>query len=163
MPHRIGLLVYVCAALLRNGESLIEAAKTDRESLILPNLVPDEAAGTMSIKPDAVREIFFHDCPDDDARRAASRLQPEPLGPTFTPLQLTDANFGRVPRVYITCRFDRAVGPELQARMVTALPCQQVITMDTGHSPFYAAPAELAQHVLAATDHVVLSQDVSRR
>jgi LmbE family N-acetylglucosaminyl deacetylase len=29
------------------------------------------------------------------------------------------------------------------------MPCRQVITMDTDHSPFYSAPDHLAAHLLA--------------
>ncbi|MFH1490798.1 MAG: alpha/beta hydrolase, partial [Pseudomonadota bacterium] len=59
----------------------------------------------------------------------------------------TQENFGRVPRVYMTALFDRAVTPEMQKKMFTALPCQQVMSLNTGHSPFFSAPGELVRHL----------------
>ena len=78
-----------------------------------------------------------------------ARLRPEPNAPSFTPLHLTAERFGRVPRYYIRCERDRAIGPGLQGRMVEASPCRQVFTLDTDHSPFYSAPMELAKILLA--------------
>src|SRR5437868_5719798 len=57
--------------------------------------------------------------------------------------------FGQLPRVYIECLQDRAIGPALQQRMYTAMPCQQAISLQTGHSPFYAAPEQLARELSA--------------
>jgi pimeloyl-ACP methyl ester carboxylesterase len=148
-PDRVGLLVYLAAFLLRDGESLIQVAQTDAESRILPNLVVDEAAGVHTVRTGAAREIFYHDCSDEDVAFAVVRLRPEPNAPTFTPLRLTDARFGRVPRAYVACRHDRAVGPALQARMRAALPCRTTVELDTGHSPFFSAPTELAEQLSA--------------
>ena len=60
-------------------------------------------------------------------------------------MRITDGNFGRVPRVYIECALDNAVAPEFAREMYTALPCAEVIEMQTGHSPFLSAPEELAR------------------
>jgi hypothetical protein len=32
---------------------------------------------------------------------------------------------------------------------VNAMPCQEVISMDTDHSPFFSAPDELTGHLLS--------------
>jgi len=66
-----------------------------------------------------------------------------------TPLQVSEERFGAVTRVYIACSEDRAIAPELQRKMVEALPCREVITMTTDHSPFYSAPQELVTHLMA--------------
>jgi hypothetical protein len=67
-----------------------------------------------------------------------------------TPVRLTDENFGRVPRDYIECVRDQAIPLSAQRSMHTALPCRQVMSMDTAHSPFYANPEELTRHLLAS-------------
>jgi len=69
-----------------------------------------------------------------------------------TPLQVTDGRYGSVDRVYIECTRDRAIAPELQRMMVAEMPCREVITMDTDHSPFYSAPDTLAAHLMAITE-----------
>ena len=80
---------------------------------------------------------------------ARSLLTREPNAPLATPLSLTKANFGRVPRVYIETLKDRGVSIQLQRRMCGTLPCERVLSMDTSHSPFFSAPKELASHLLS--------------
>jgi len=53
----------------------------------------------------------------------------------------------RVPRVYIECLRDRVISPSSQQKMYTTLPCQQIISMETSHSPFFSAPEELVSHL----------------
>ena len=40
----------------------------------------------------------------------------------LTPIHVTEANFGRVPRVYIEFDRDNAILPRLQKQMFAALP-----------------------------------------
>jgi pimeloyl-ACP methyl ester carboxylesterase len=152
-PEKVSLLVYVAAFLPRNGQSLFEIIRSndsDRSgNLVYPNLVIDEAAGSVTVRDEVLREAFFHDCPDEDARWAIARLVPEALAPRRAPVSLSAERFGRLPRVYIETLQDRANPASLQRAMVAATPCEQVVSMDTGHSPFYAAPDELADHLLA--------------
>jgi hypothetical protein len=79
-------------------------------------------------------------------------LTPEPNAPVETPFQLSDANFGRIPRVYIETLQDQGVTPALQKKMYTATPCQQVLSLNTSHSPFLSAPQSLVEHLLTAAD-----------
>jgi pimeloyl-ACP methyl ester carboxylesterase len=155
-PDGIAALVYLCAFLPQSGESLFQLAQTDEESLILPELIVDEAGGFHSIRADRAREIFYGTSPAARAEGATVRLQPEPNAPTFTPLQLTAGSFGRVPRYYVHCAQDRAVGLSLQQRMVAASPCRSVFRLDTDHSPFFSAPAELVGILLAIADEVAI-------
>jgi pimeloyl-ACP methyl ester carboxylesterase len=148
-PDHVACLVYLAAFLLSDGQSLIQVAQTDAQSQILPNVVVDEQGGFHMINRERARDIFYHESPPADAQRAVRLLRPEPNAPTFTPLSLTDGNFGRVPRVYVHTRRDRAVGPALQERMVAALPCREVVSLDTDHSPFFSAPQALAASLLA--------------
>lgn len=152
-PDRIGALVYVSGFLPRAGESLLHLAQQDRETAIFPNLTFVEDQGYIAFKDDAaaVKEVFCGDCADADIVAIKSRLMLEAFAPAVTPVQTTDEHFGRVPRVYIACLNDRAIGPSLQQQMYTATPCEQVITMNTSHSPFYAAPTVLAAHLHATS------------
>ena len=142
-PARISQLVYIAAYLLQNGESLLQVGNTDADSQIGPYLLPDPDRGTIGIKPEALSEIFLHDCPAEVIAEAKTRLRPDLIVPQTTPLSLTAENFGRVPRTYITTKLDRVVSPMLQKRMFTATPCDRVLEIATGHSPFAAAPEQL--------------------
>jgi len=142
-PDNIERLVYVAAYLLQTGESLFQVSTTDADSKIGPYLLPDPEKGQIGIRPEALKDIFLHDCPEAVVVEAESRLRPDLIVPQTTPLRLTEANFGRVPRTYITTKLDRVISPKLQQQMFTALPCDRVLEIDTGHSPFAAAPDKL--------------------
>lgn len=142
-------LVYLAAFLLQNGESLMSHAQEDTESLVLPNLVMDEEGGYATVKDEGIQPSFYADCSDEDVARAKSLLVPQAVAPLGTPVSTTDENFGRIPRVYIECLQDKAVSPFIQEKLYTNLSCEKVISMDTSHSPFFSAPEELANHLLA--------------
>jgi pimeloyl-ACP methyl ester carboxylesterase len=147
-PARVEKLVYLAAFLLPGGEAMLPWALDDPGSLLLPNLIVNEAQGYITVKEEGYREAMYADCPDADVMLAASLLTPEPIAPLVTPLDLSERNFGRVPRVYIETLCDNAVTLPAQRRMMlAALPCAAVISMNTSHSPFFSAPQELADHL----------------
>ena len=149
-PEGVRTLVYVSAFLLRSGQSLSDVAQADHESLVGPNLLVDEKAGSAILKPDTpFRDLFYGSCAEAEAIRAQSRLVPEPLPPMGTPVRTTAERFGRIPRVYVECLRDRAILPSVQRQMVSAVGCDRVFTMDTDHSPFLSDPISLTAHLTA--------------
>jgi pimeloyl-ACP methyl ester carboxylesterase len=144
VPERIARLAYVCAFLPAHGQSLYDLARTDGESLLLRNLVFEEHHGTHHVRPEGARESLYHDCSDEDAARATARLCPESMAVVAAPVRTSAERFGRVPRHYIECSDDRALGPTLQKRMHTATPCR-VTRIVSSHSPFLSRPDELAR------------------
>jgi hypothetical protein len=60
----------------------------------------------------------------------------------------TAANFGRLPRYYITTLRDQAVGPSLQKAMYTTQPVKKVYSLDTDHSSYFSATDALAAALL---------------
>ena len=148
-PDKIRLLVYVAGYLLQDGESVSQRALQDAHSLVVPNMVTSADRKSCTLRESAVREALYGQCADEDVILAQSLLSPEAVAPLTTPLHTTAANFGRVARVYIECRRDRAVSLDEQRRMYAAIPCQQIISLDTDHSPFFSAPEVLAAHLLS--------------
>ena len=146
-PDKIQMLVYVGAYLLRDGETLLSAGENDTESLVLANLVMSEDGSSATIREDAIKEGLLADCSDEDVERAKARFGPQALAPLATPVSLSEENYGRIPRVYVETLEDRAISPWLQKEMYERVPCQKVISMDTGHWPFYSAPEEMAGHL----------------
>ena len=147
-PTGIRALVYLTAFLLRDGECLFDLAGSDATSLVPPNMLMAEDQSSSIIRDAALRETFYGECSDDDVALARLCVQPEPTVPLATPVHISDANYGTVPRVYIECLRDRAIPIALQRRMQAALPCQRVLALDTDHSPFFSKPDELAAHLL---------------
>lgn len=146
-PEKVQVLVYLTAFLLRDGETLLSVAENDTEAIILPNLVMSEDQTYATIREDAVKEVLCADCPDEEVERAKSLLVPQALAPFATPVAVTEDNFGRLPRVYVECLQDRAIGPLVQRAMYERLPCRQVVSMETSYAPMLSAPEELAGHL----------------
>jgi pimeloyl-ACP methyl ester carboxylesterase len=146
-PGKIDKLVYVCALLLPSGRSAIEASQEDGESVILQNAEVQADEGRILLFEEGMREALYHDCPEEDFERARRLISPQPLAPLGTAVSVTEDNFGSVRRTYVHTTEDRAVSPVAQEKMYTGLPCEEVVSMATGHLPFFAAPEELAGHL----------------
>ncbi len=146
-PERVKRLVYLTGFLLEDGKALLSVAENDGEAIVLPNLVPNEDGSAFTVQN--LKDVFYGDCSDEDVAKAETRLVPEPAFAFGTPVAVTEGNFGRVPRAYIECVQDRAIGISAQRGMHGRLPCETVISMETSHSPFFSAPEELAGHLVS--------------
>jgi pimeloyl-ACP methyl ester carboxylesterase len=146
-PEKIKTLVYLAAFLIPNGEAMLPTALADTESLIVSNLAVNDEQGWHMLKEEAYQQALYADCSEEDVALARTLLTPEPNAPVATPLQTTNENFGRMPRVYIECLQDRGVSLALQRKMYAAMPCQKVISLNTSHSPFLSAPRELVSNL----------------
>lgn len=179
-PERVAGLVYLAAYLVPNGKSMMDYAVQDTESLVVRNVLPRLGAGgaarlgrlfrrplaravlprwlpaarqTHRLRPEAYHDALYHDCPPEITSMAHALLEPEPNWPGFTPLRLSEARYGRVPRVYVQCLQDRAVTLALQQRMVSESGCKHVYSLDSGHSPFFSQPQPLVDVLIDAQRH----------
>jgi pimeloyl-ACP methyl ester carboxylesterase len=143
-PDSLRRLVYVTAYLLPAGGQLAAEARSDADSLVPDNMMPVREGISCMLRPEKTREALFGDCDEQTVAWASQRLTPEPLKPLITPLRVTAARFGRVPRAYVECTRDRTISIGAQRRMQAALPCDPVFTLDAAHSPFLSKPAQLA-------------------
>ncbi len=146
-PGKIDKLVYLCALLLPSGKSAIEASQEDGGSVILKNAEVEADLGRIILSEAGLREALYHDSPEEDFGRARRLISPQPLAPLGTPVEVTEGNFGSVRRTYVHTTEDRVVSPAAQEKMYAELPCEKVVSMATGHLPFFAAPEELAGHL----------------
>ena len=151
-PDKVAVLVYLTALLIQNGETFTPATSNEPGEIrqALETRTSWDIADDLShvvYKEELAQHRFYNDCSPEDLAWARSMLVPQPVGPLVSPMRITDANFGRVPRVYIECALDNAVTAEHAREMYTALPCAEVITMQTGHSPFMSAPEDLTVHL----------------
>jgi pimeloyl-ACP methyl ester carboxylesterase len=149
VPERIRALVYVSAFLLENGSSVRDAAAEDGNALVVPGvMIFDDEHQSVSVREEAVREIFYGQCSEEQVVLARSLLRPEPLAPLATAVRTSAARFGSVPRIYVECTLDRAITHAAQRRMQTALPCRERVTLVTDHSPFFSRAEELTSVLL---------------
>src|SRR5262245_13853653 len=76
-PDKVKTLVYLAAFLLRDGESLRQVLQEAPTSLVPPNLVASEDQSMATIRAEAVREVLYGECSDEDVALARSLLVPE--------------------------------------------------------------------------------------
>jgi pimeloyl-ACP methyl ester carboxylesterase len=145
VPERISRLVYLAAYLLPPGRSVADEARADGESLIAANMLPADRGVTCTLPPEIARQAFYSGCDAATADFALTQLRVEPLRPLVTPLRVTAERFGRVPRAYVECTRDHTISLAAQRRMQATWPCDPVLTLKSGHSPFLSHPRELAQ------------------
>jgi pimeloyl-ACP methyl ester carboxylesterase len=149
-PDKIEKLVYLAAYLIPNGKTQREYSIQDTEGWLKPYVTQYPETNSHTLQPEIYREGLYHDCDDDITELAKVLLGHEPVESGITPLELTEENFGSVPRVYIECTEDRAVTPFIQRKMYAETPCEKVYRLETSHSPFFSKPKELVDILLEA-------------
>jgi pimeloyl-ACP methyl ester carboxylesterase len=143
-PRKIEKLVYLAAYLIPNGKTQREYSMQDTEGVLKPFVTFHEALQATTLDSAIYSEGLYADCEEHIVSLAKVLLSHEPFSSGITPLQLTDDNFGTVPRVYIECTEDRAVTPFIQQKMYSEMPCEKVYSLATSHSPFFSQPQALA-------------------
>jgi pimeloyl-ACP methyl ester carboxylesterase len=142
-PGKIEKLVYLAAYLIPDGKTQREYSAQDTEGVLKPYVTIHPELNASTLQPEIYKEGLYADCDDSITELAKLLLSHEPVESGMAPLQLTDENYGSVPRVYIECTQDRAVTPFIQRKMYTEMPCEKVYSMHTSHSPFFSKPQEL--------------------
>lgn len=153
-PELVERLVYVAAFLLPSGQSLYGFTQESpgmATSKLGPALRPGDAE--LGVDPDQARDVFLADADDDTAAAALAGLRPDPLAPLGTPIAVTDANWGSIPRAYIHTSLDNAVTLASQEEMVDAVGAGLIETIDTGHFPMLVKPAELTDLIVSSSTH----------
>jgi pimeloyl-ACP methyl ester carboxylesterase len=133
-------LVYLCAFMLDEGESLLDAMQHE-----LPDWIElDVQAG--SHLATRTEDVLYADCPPEVAATAGPRLTRQSVAAIATPQSA--AAWKIVPSTYVVCEQDRAVPPPAQEAM--SARAGTVHRLPSSHSPFFSKPDEVAEIVLAA-------------
>ena len=152
-PDKIRSLVYLTALLFRDGTAMMPVAARDSESiragLQRDSWTVSEDLATVVFHEESLKSRFYNDCSDGDIEWAKPMLVPQPIGPLIDQVQTTAQNFGRVSKIYIECEIDGALPLDYQRELQANGPCDRIITMGTGHSPFLSAPVELVAHLVS--------------
>ncbi|SFR13777.1 alpha/beta fold hydrolase [Poseidonocella sedimentorum] len=147
--RNITQLIYLCAYVPAPGQSLADRRRAAPRQPLMHAITVDRASGSFIVDPAKARTVFYQDCPPETVDYATARLGPEAILPQETAVTL-GPTYARVPRHYIRCLRDQAIPPEFQVTMTEDWPPAQISEIDTGHSPFFAAPARLADLIDAA-------------
>jgi pimeloyl-ACP methyl ester carboxylesterase len=155
--ERLSLLVYLSALLPKDGETALQITAREPNPRLEACLKIDDLS--VRLLPDKAGDVLYQDCEWTDRHHALRYLTPQPLLPLTTPVTLTE-RFWRVPRVYLTCRYDLVASASLQSQMYGEIPCERVIWLMTGHAPFLSAPDRLAARLIGIAR---LQQEQERR
>ncbi|MDQ3845246.1 MAG: DUF1080 domain-containing protein, partial [Bacteroidota bacterium] len=97
-----------------NGQSLLELAGQDHQSILGASIVPSADQLTLNIKRDSIVPAFCHDAPQPTQQEVVSKFRVEPAIPFTNKVTITDDGFGRVDKYYIHTLQDHAIGIDLQ-------------------------------------------------
>src|SRR4030095_14459689 len=129
----------------RNGETVLQLGNSDKESLLPKYLRPDEKNGYASIAKEGIQEVFASDAPQSIVDKLIANSKPDALAPFATPVNVSDANFGRMPITYIHDYNDKLISYYLQQIMVQKNGnVKKLYGLPSSHTPFFSMPGVLA-------------------
>lgn len=150
-PEKIDRLVYLCAYVPAPGMSLVDRRKDAPRQPLMDAVIVSEDRQSFTVDPAKSGEKFYQDCPPGTVAFANARLCPQAIKPQATVLDITERSRA-LPRHYIRCENDGTIPYEYQVTMTEGWPKGTVTDMPTGHSPFFAAPQDLARRLIAIAE-----------
>lgn len=142
-PEKVKRLVYLTAFLPLNGQSTRELGGGDADTRLNAEMDVQPQDGTVTVRPSALKTVFYGHCSDADVALARALLVPEGLAGVGAPVATTAGNWGRLAKDYIACTDDQAIGLARQTSMAEAGGCRMVASLETDHSPFFSQVPEL--------------------
>ena len=151
IPDKIERLVYVTAFLLRNGESVYGAMKSDAEDGAFPYIEFSDDQGYATLPDIALQKIGLHDVDQAEIERILPMMAEwQGTGPFITEVAVTEENFGSVPKTFVRTGIDKMISPALQDTMMKNWEVDSVFELESGHFPTSSVPDELAVALLRA-------------
>ena len=148
-PEKVAAIVYVAAFVPQDGQSLLDLTRlpegADDEIQANLQVEGDPPAGTLSYE--ASKSAEYLETSDEDFDWAYPHHRPQAVAPFAQPVKIPDGALDGIPRAYVRCTLDHSIPPALQRRMAAENGIEDVIEIDTDHSPMISRPAELAEAV----------------
>jgi pimeloyl-ACP methyl ester carboxylesterase len=151
--EKVEQLIFLDAFMPDDGESVFSLAeKAARANATSPNAKPgislteclifSNDQKTSKVKSENAVELFYHDCTTEDIALAQKNLGWEPMACLATPVKVTTARYGAIPKVYILCTAAKDLD---KSSLVNNVPSQKVIKLPSSHSPFFSMPEALVK------------------
>ena len=147
---KVERLIYLTAFVPLDAQTTRDLGGGDADTRLNAEIVPDPAAGTVTVRPEALKTVFYAHCPDEDVALARALLVPEALAGIGEPVATSAEKWGRLTRDYILCTDDQAISIARQKSMAEAGGCHIRATLETDHSPFFSMPDELVAALTGA-------------
>jgi pimeloyl-ACP methyl ester carboxylesterase len=154
--EKVEKLVFLDAFMPKNGESVFtmagkaeelnkDAGKTESGISVRESMVISDDKKTSTIDSDKIEQLFYHDCSSNDIAFAKAHVGPQSLACLGTPVKVTDARYGSIPKIYILCTLAKDLDKSKLARNV---PIQKMFILASSHSPFFSMPEKLVDILL---------------
>ena len=131
-------IVYLAALVPRLGQSAGEVTREYGRRSPLDETIR-RADGLLLLDPEPASRALYGDCDDETRDWAINKVTPQTLASFRT--SRTAENIA-VASTYVICQRDQAIVPEVQSQI--AQRCDDVVEIDSDHSPFLSHPVELA-------------------
>lgn len=148
VPEKIHALVYLCAYLPRNGESLFDLITINRSH---EPFIPIEMAMNLSadkrvcdIDEEQIIPLFYSNVPQQLANELKQQFGSQATLPLSAAVKMEQDVFSNMATCYIICTRDRVIPLHHQRRMLSRQSCTTLLQMEADHSPFYSSPKVLA-------------------
>ena len=149
MPERIDRLIFVAAYVPLSGEFMETLAFSDGDNGFTAEtfVIAEDYSHAEILAADQVR-VFGQDADEAQSATLMASMIREPLAPIGSPVVLSEALFGTVPKAFIRTLQDGVVSTPLQTMMIDRAGITRVRDIDTGHLPYLSQPDELAALIL---------------
>lgn len=147
-PGKVKSLVYLTAFLLPNGGSFFGAVQGVEGSKAVENFYLSDDKTYALVKEEEIQNAFAHDITEEAFNGAKPYIVPEPSAPLLYELEITEENFGSIPKYYIECTEDRAIPIEVQRAMYVD-KVDGVFTIESSHTPNFSQPNKVAEILLS--------------
>jgi pimeloyl-ACP methyl ester carboxylesterase len=155
IPPKIERLVYVAAFLLKAGATVMEAMESDDANELLPKIVFSDDQTYASVSEQTLRSVGFHDVDESVIKRVLPLMaETQATEPFMAKIEVSDENFGSVPKTYIRTSIDKITSPGLQDTMIGNWNVESVLHLESGHFPAFSVPEKLAELMLSAVADV---------
>ena len=150
-PELVDSLVFVCAFMPRNGQSLLDLTRLPEGAgdMIQANVEITGDPPVARLANEITAVAIYNRCDPEDVAWAVTRRRPQPVAPYATPVEIDDAVLDAIPRSYIVTTADNSLPPALQRRMISEHQCRSVVELDADHAPYLSATDDLVGALLA--------------
>ncbi len=142
-PNKIKSIVYLAAFLAPAKSSFISMVKGVEGSVAVENFYFSDDQSHALVKASEMHQAFAHDISEEAFAKASSFILPEPAKPLFYELEITDENWGAIPKYYIECTLDKAIPIAIQRAMYNG-KVEKIYSLEASHTPNFSQPNKLA-------------------
>jgi pimeloyl-ACP methyl ester carboxylesterase len=150
-PANVEQLVFVCAFMPANGQSLVDIAGLPEGTgnQIQANMVVSGDPPVATLSDEAAALAVYNRCTPEQQTWAIPRRREQAVAPFATPVDVDDALLATIPRSFVLTLDDNAFTTALQRRMISEHPCVDVVELDSDHAPYLSATDDLAEALLS--------------